>query len=166
MIYLLLCTLEKSQRTTPLGQLPADCSYDFFHFSDTPSAHRLYSSGKFYYFCRIYNQNKNPLYQLIPLQKDWYYSQTIYFILQICQKSARMCTIHLRMMKLERQGQVISEPFLSISAPDEKRIIENSTVHTDSPVDLRIDNSRCSDHHTVCGQISVPTACRNLGCIF
>ena len=32
MIYILLCTLEKSQRTTPLGQLPADCSYDFFIF--------------------------------------------------------------------------------------------------------------------------------------
>ena len=166
MIYILLCTLEKSQRTTPLGQLPADCSYDFFHFPDTPSAHRLYSFGKFYYFCRIFIQNKKPLYQLILLQKDWYHSQTIYFILQICQKSARMCAIHLRMMKLKRQRQIIPEPLFSISAPDDKRIVENSTVHTDSPINLRIDNSGCPNHHTVCGQIPDPAACSNLRRIF
>src|SRR5699024_6366751 len=82
------------------------------------------------------------------------------------QKSARMRAVHLRVMKLKRKRQVIPKPFLSISAPDDKRIVENAAVHSDSSVDFRIDNSRSADDHTVFGQVSVLTACRSPGRIF
>ena len=45
-----------------------------------------------------------------------------------------MSTIHLCMMKLEGDWQIIPEKLLFISAPDYKRIVENPTVHTDSTI--------------------------------
>ena len=62
-----------------------------------------------------------------------------------------MCAVHLRVMELEREGQVIPQPFLFVSAPDNERIIENAAVHADGSVDFRVDNGGCADDHTVFG---------------
>lgn len=84
-------------------------------------------------------------YPLVPKQPD--------LILQLRQKPARMRAVHLRVMELERKGQIIPKPFLPASAPDDERIIEYTAVHTDSPVNFRIYNGRCHDDHTVLGQL-------------
>ena len=78
-------------------------------------------------------------------------SQQIDLALQVFQKCACMCAIHLRVMELERDRQVIPEPFLFIPAPDNKGIIENTAVHTNSSVDFRIYDSGRTDDHTVFG---------------
>ncbi len=71
--------------------------------------------------------------------------------MQIFQKCACVSAIHLRMMELERKGKVISKPFLFVSAPNDKRIIENAAIHTDSSVNFRIYDSGSADDHTVFG---------------
>ena len=48
-------------------------------------------------------------YPLVPKQPD--------LILQLRQKPARMRAVHLRVMELERKGQIIPKPFLLVSAP-------------------------------------------------
>ena len=58
-----------------------------------------------------------------------------------------MRAVHLRVMELKRQRQIIPESFLSVSAPDDKRIIENAAVHADGSVDFRVDNGGCADNH-------------------
>ena len=73
-----------------------------------------------------------------------------------------MCPVHLCVMKLERKRQVIPEPFLFISAPDKKGIIENIAVHTNSSVKFCIYDSGRADDHTIFGQVPVLTACGNL----
>jgi len=60
-----------------------------------------------------------------------------------------MRAIHLRVVELERDRKVISESFLSIFSPDNKRIVENAAVHTNSTVDFCINNRRCTNYHTV-----------------
>lgn len=74
------------------------------------------------------------------------------FILQVFQKCACVSTIHLRVMELERAGQVIPKSFLSISPPDDERIIENAAVHTNSSVDFRIYDGGSADDHTFFGR--------------
>ena len=68
------------------------------------------------------------------------------------KKCACVSTIHLRVMELERDGQVIPKSFLSISPPDDERIIENAAVHTNSSVDFRIYDGGSADDHTFFGQ--------------
>ena len=82
-------------------------------------------------------------YPLVPKQPD--------LILQLRQKPARMRAVHLRVMELERKGQIIPKPFLLVSAPYNERIIEYTAVHTDSPVNFRIYDSGRADDHTVFG---------------
>ena len=45
-----------------------------------------------------------------------------------------MGTIHLGMVKLERNRQFISEPFLSVFSPEKERIMENAAVHTNHTI--------------------------------
>lgn len=54
-------------------------------------------------------------------------------------------------MELEREGQVIPKPFLFVSAPNNKGIVENAAVHTNSSVDFRIYDGGSADDHTVFG---------------
>lgn len=60
-----------------------------------------------------------------------------------------MGTIHLGMVKLKGDGQIIPKQLLSILTPNYKGIIENTAVHADCAIDLRIHNGGGSDHHTV-----------------
>ena len=71
--------------------------------------------------------------------------------MQVLQKCACVCAVHLRVMELEREGQVIPKPFLFVSPPDDERIIENAAVHADSSVDFRIYDGGSADDHTVFG---------------
>ena len=67
-----------------------------------------------------------------------------------------MGAVHLRVMELEGNRQIIPEPFLFVSAPDDKGIIENAAVHPDGSVNLRIDNRRRAYDHAVLRQVPVP----------
>lgn len=75
--------------------------------------------------------------------------QQIDFILQVLQKCACVSAVHLRVMELERERQVIPKPFLFVSAPNNKGIVENAAVHTNSSVDFRIYDGGSADDHTV-----------------
>ena len=77
--------------------------------------------------------------------------QSIDFRLQILQESARMGTIHLGVVKLERNRQFISEPFLSVFPPEKEWIVENAAVHTHHTIDFRFHDSRSADDHAVFG---------------
>ena len=84
----------------------------------------------------------------------WFYPIALYtvdFILQVFQKCACVCAVHLRVMELEGEGQVIPKPFLFVSAPNNKWIIENAAVHTNSSVNFRIYDSGSADDHTIFG---------------
>ena len=48
----------------------------------------------------------------------------------------------------EREGQVIPKPFLFVSAPNNKGIVENAAVHTNSSADFRIYDGGSADDHT------------------
>jgi hypothetical protein len=71
--------------------------------------------------------------------------------LQVLQKYACVCAVHLRVMELEREWQVIPKPFLFVSALNNKGIIKNAAVHTNSSVDFRIYDGGSADDHTVFG---------------
>ena len=60
-----------------------------------------------------------------------------------------MGTIHLGMVKLKGNWQVIPEQLFPVLAPNHKGIVENTAVHADCAIDLRIHNGGGSDHHTV-----------------
>ena len=62
-----------------------------------------------------------------------------------------MGAVHLRMVKLERNRQIIPEPSLFIASPNHKRIVENARVHADSAIDFGIDDGRRADDHAVFG---------------
>ena len=88
--------------------------------------------------------------------------QTIDFLLQVCQKSAGVGTVHLGVVELEGDGKIVSEQLLLIPAPDQKRIVENPAVHTHGAVDLGIHDGGGADDHAALGQIPVLAAVRNL----
>ena len=66
-----------------------------------------------------------------------------------------MRSVHLGMMELERNGEIISEPSFPVSAPDDEWIVEDAAVHTNSAINLRIDDSRSADDHALLGKIPV-----------
>ena len=82
--------------------------------------------------------------------------QPVDFLLQTGQEFPCMGTIHLRMVKLERYGQLVPKPLFSVFAPDDERIIEHAAIHADSPVDFGIDNGRGADNHAISRQVVVP----------
>ena len=67
-----------------------------------------------------------------------------------------MGSIHLSVVELEGDGQLIVKPFAAVFAPDDKRIVENAAIHADCAVYLGINNSGGADDHTVCGEVSIP----------
>ena len=73
-----------------------------------------------------------------------------------------MGTIHLGMMELKGDGQLVAEPFLSVTSPDEERIVEDATVHANGSVYLRINNGRRAYHDTIIGENFVLACCSNL----
>ena len=67
-----------------------------------------------------------------------------------------MGSIHLSVVELKGDGQLIVKPFAAVFAPDDKRIVENAAIHADCAVYLGINNSGGADDHTVCGEVSIP----------
>ena len=88
--------------------------------------------------------------------------QSIDFSLQAFQEPARMRSVHLRMVKLERNRKDVSKELLPVPAPDQEGVVIDPAVHADGPVKFRFHNGRGADHHTVGGQIPVLTALRRL----
>lgn len=60
-----------------------------------------------------------------------------------------MGTVHLRMVELERNRQIIPKPPLFIASPNHKRIVENPAVHTHRTVNFRINYRRSADNHAI-----------------
>ena len=77
-----------------------------------------------------------------------------------------MSTVHLSVVELERYGEFISKPSLSVSSPNHKGIIENPAIHANSPVNLGIYNGRCANNHTFIRQVLVCATFSNLQCVF
>ena len=89
-----------------------------------------------------------------------------YFFLQHVQEAPCMGTIHLGVVELKGDGQIISEPFLFVTPPDDERVIKNATVHSNSTVDFRINDSRRTYYHTVVRQVEILTCFCYLGRVF
>jgi len=89
--------------------------------------------------------------------------QSVDFPLQIGKESACMGTIHLCVVELEGDGQIIPEQLLSISAPKQERVVENTAVHANHTVQFGIGDGGCADDHTVCGQVMIPAGLRDFG---
>lgn len=53
----------------------------------------------------------------------------------------------------------------SVFAPDDKRIIKNTAIHTNRTINFCIYNSRCADYHAVIRQVSVLRIFSCPGCI-
>ena len=52
-----------------------------------------------------------------------------------------MGSIHLSVVELKGDGQLIVKPFAAVFAPDDKRIVENAAIHADCSVYLGINDS-------------------------
>ena len=76
-------------------------------------------------------------------------SQFRYRPLQLRKEFARMCAVHLCMMKVERKCRRGSEKPFVIFTPDQKRIVENAAIHANSTIDFSIHDGRCADDHTL-----------------
>lgn len=64
-----------------------------------------------------------------------------------------MGTIHLCMVELEGDGQLVAKPFLSVPPPNEERIVEDAAVHAYGSVYFRIYDGRRAYHHAIIGQV-------------
>lgn len=73
--------------------------------------------------------------------------QIINFFLYPVQKSGSVCPIHLRMVELERNGQCRFQPMTFVLAPNEKRIVEDSAIHTYRPVYFVLRQCGSADNH-------------------
>lgn len=60
-----------------------------------------------------------------------------------------MGAVHLRVVKLKRNRQIIPKPPLFIASPNHKRIIENPAVHAHRTVNFRVNNRRSADNYAV-----------------
>ena len=74
------------------------------------------------------------------------------FGLQVFQESGGLATIHLRMMKLERDGERGLEPAAPVSAPGEEGVVVDAAVLVDDAVEFGAHHRRCSDE---CGALVV-----------
>ena len=76
-------------------------------------------------------------------------SQFRYRPLQLRKEFARMCAVHLGMMKLERHCELTAKKASAVPTPNQERIVENAAVHAHGPVELRIHDGRGADDHAV-----------------
>ena len=78
-------------------------------------------------------------------------SQFVDFFLQVGQEPPGMGAVHLSVVELEGYWQLIAKPFLTVSPPNEERVVEYSTVHAYGSIYLCINNGRCANHHAIVG---------------
>ena len=74
------------------------------------------------------------------------------FGLQVFQESGGLTSVHLRMMKLERDGKRGLEPAVPVSAPGEEGIVVDAAVLVDDAVEFGAHHCRRSDE---CGALVV-----------
>ncbi len=86
----------------------------------------------------------------------------INLFLDVLQEFGCVCSIHLCMVELERNGQGSSEPRTFVFAPNHKRIIENATIHTHCPINFLLCQCPGIDNHTLCREVVVNTIFRHL----
>ena len=76
-----------------------------------------------------------------------FYPQIINFFLNPVQKSGSVRPVHLRVVELERNGKCRLQQAAFVFAPNKKRIIKNTAVHTDSTVYFILCQCGRSDNH-------------------
>lgn len=82
----------------------------------------------------------------------------IYDFLQIIQKGGGLGSVHLAMVKLERDGQRGFEQSPPVLAPNQKGIIVYSGVDIDSSVQLTAGESGSPYHHALIAEVMGPAA--------
>ena len=60
-----------------------------------------------------------------------------------------MGTVHLRVVELEGDGQVCFKQLFAVLTPADKRIIEDTAVHSYHAVDFGVDYGGCANDHTL-----------------
>ena len=73
-----------------------------------------------------------------------------------------MLSVHLGVVELKGDGQIISEQLLSVPAPDDEWIIEYAAVHAHSAVNFGVNYCGCAYHHAVCRKVNVLTVFESL----
>ena len=51
-----------------------------------------------------------------------------------------MRAVHLRMVKLKGNGQIVAQQLSFVTAPEKKGIVEDHAVHADRAIDVRIQD--------------------------
>ena len=78
--------------------------------------------------------------------------------LQIIQKGGGLGSVHLAMVKLERNGQPGFEQSTPVLAPNQKGIIVYSSVDIDGPVQLTAWEGGSPYHHALIAEVMGPAA--------
>lgn len=76
-------------------------------------------------------------------------SQFRYRSLQFRKEFARVCAVHLCMMKLERHCELTAKKAAAVPTPNQERIVKNAAVHAHGTVQLRFHNCGSADYHAV-----------------
>ena len=74
-----------------------------------------------------------------------------------------MGTVHLCVVKLERDCEACLEPQAAIAAPYEERIVEYAAIHANCTVDVVLSQRRCPYYHTV-SDVMIFTSLCNPAC--
>lgn len=76
-----------------------------------------------------------------------------------------MSTVPLCVMKWKREEQTVREEPFSISAPNQKRVVENIPVHSNSVLDFGVDDRGCADNPALIGKVTVLATFCNRTCV-
>ena len=88
-----------------------------------------------------------------------------YNALNILQKHSSVPSIHLDMMKLERDRKGCLEEALAITPPQHHRVVETFGILVDYTVQLCLHHRRCSyNHHLTVEQLQI-IAIRNIAIV-
>ena len=79
--------------------------------------------------------------------------------LQVCEEAPRVGAVHLRVMELEGDGELIPQECFAVSSPKHKGVVEDTAVHADYPVDLRVHDGGGADDHAVFRRGLCPQPC-------
>ena len=90
-------------------------------------------------------------------------SQFRYRPLQPRKEFARVCAVHLCMMKLERHCELTAKKAAAVPTPNQERIVKNAAVHAHGPVKLRIHDGGGADDHAVCNIVIGAGLCSGAG---
>lgn len=75
-----------------------------------------------------------------------------------------MCTVHLRVVELERKGKGGFQPRAFVLAPNDEGIVEDAAIHANGAVYLVMGKSRGAYDHAFFREIVVNAASCYLSC--